>query len=75
MKLLQQMGKCENQIMTATRRSKEATGAMRNRQYLKRPRDIKMTPEKRKEGKKRGKQQICKAGKRKADYEFANCPG
>lgn len=40
----------------------------------KRPRDIKGISEKRKAGKKRGKQQICKTEKRKIDYEFANCP-
>lgn len=40
----------------------------------KRPRDIKVISENRKAGKRSGKQQICKAGKRKIGYEFANCP-
>lgn len=40
----------------------------------KRPRDLKVTSERRREGKKRGKQQICKAGKRNVDYKFAKCP-
>lgn len=75
MKLLQQMGKCENQIMTVTRRSKETTGAMRKRQLLKRPRDLKATSERRREGEKRRKEGETRSAKQgKADYEFANCP-
>lgn len=76
MKLLQQMGKCENRIMTTTRRSKEATGAMRKEQAVskeKRLQDLKVTSERGREWRRRN-QQICKTGKRRIDYEFANCP-
>lgn len=44
MKLLQQMGKCENQIMRALGRSKETRAAMRNRKFV-RLSDVEVTSE------------------------------